>query len=190
MLRDWYLSSFWSWLLAELTWYLSLTLIGGSVTLQAQVAAQRKMVCLPPCPAPPVREPPLSQPQRWTPRPSSKPYSSPPHSPPPLLSPPAHRPRPSASRYSSCVVWITLGSKTCYCILSVHIQTLISQWKEAAASFSDFYTIISGSKHKIHQNKQSDLGFEMSSDCSRDRSVKEVQFSKLFQSNVVGNPNL
>lgn len=78
---------------------------GGSVTLPAQAAVQRKMVCPPPCLAQPVSEPPLSPLPRWTPRPSSKLCSSPPHSPPPPPSPPAHRPLPSASRYSSCLVW-------------------------------------------------------------------------------------
>lgn len=84
----------------------SLTRTGGSVTLPAQAAVQRKKVCPPPCLAPPVSEPPLSPLQRWTPRPSSKLCSSPRHSPPPPLSPPAHRPLPFASRYSSCLVWI------------------------------------------------------------------------------------
>jgi len=79
---------------------------GGSVTLPAQAAAQRKTVCPPPCPGPSASEPPLSPLQKWTLRPSSKLCSSPPHSPPPPLSPPAHRPPPLASRYRLCLVWI------------------------------------------------------------------------------------
>lgn len=89
-------------------WHLFVFLIltGGSVTLQATAVVQRKTACPPPCLALRVSEPPLSPLQRWTPKPSWKLCSSPPHSPPPPLSPPAHRPLPSASRYSSCLVWL------------------------------------------------------------------------------------